>query len=50
MKVKALITAYGLTEGKIYSVIFEYDSVYDVELNDGRQACRSKSFFEVVKS
>ncbi len=47
MKVKSLVTAFNLTEGKIYEVIFEYDSVYELECDDGTY-CRPKEFFEVV--
>lgn len=49
MKVKALFSAYGLTEGKIYEVEWDcYESVYEVRLNNGKYACRNKDFFKVV--
>ena len=48
MKVKSLITGCNLTEGKIYTVIMEYDSVYELDCDDGRY-CRNKGFFEIVK-
>lgn len=46
--VKSLINEFGLTKGKEYKVIFEYDSVYEVELDNGNTACRNKDFFIVV--
>lgn len=45
MKVVSKITEIGLTEGKEYDVIFEYDSVYEVILDNGNVACRSKIYF-----
>lgn len=48
MKVKALVSGFDLTEGKIYDVIFEHDTVYELEC-DTATYCRSKTFFEVVK-
>ncbi len=47
MKVRALFTGCDLTEGKIYDVIFEYDTVYELQCDTG-QYCRPKTFFEVV--
>ena len=47
--VKSLINDFGLTEGKEYTVIFEYDSVYEVELDNGNIACRNKDFFIAVQ-
>ena len=47
MKVKALFTGGDLTEGKIYDVIFEYDTVYELHCDTGIY-CRPKTFFEVV--
>ena len=48
MKVKSLITGFDLTEGKIYDVIFEYDTVYELKCDTGIY-CRNKYFFEIVK-
>lgn len=48
MKVKALISGPGLTEGKIYDVIFEYGAVYKLEGDTGT-CCKPKTFFEVVE-
>lgn len=47
MKVKALFTGFDLTEGKIYEVSFEYDTVYQLKCDTGNY-CRSKNFFEIV--
>ncbi len=49
MKVKALVSGFDLTEGKIYDVIFEYDTVYELECDTGTY-CRPKSFFEVIEA
>lgn len=38
-----------LTEGKIYDVIFEYDTVYELKCDTGTY-CRPKSFFEVIEA
>lgn len=43
MKVKALFTGCDLTEGKIYDVIFEYDTVYELKCDTGIY-CRNKKF------
>ena len=48
MKVKALVSGFDLTEGKIYDVIFEYDTVYELKC-DTATYCRPKTFFEVVE-
>lgn len=48
MKVRALFTGCDLTEGKIYDVIFEYDTVYELQCDTG-QYCRPKTFFEIVE-
>ena len=47
MKVKSLITGYDLTEGKIYEVIFEHVTVYELQCDTGIY-CRNKDFFEIV--
>lgn len=47
MKVRALFTGFDLTEGKIYDVIYEYDTVYELQCDNGRY-CRDKGFFEIV--
>lgn len=47
--VKSLINGFGLIEDKEYTVIFEYDSVYEVELDNGYIACRNKDFFLIVQ-
>lgn len=48
MKVKALYTGFDLTENKIYDVIYEYDTVYELRCDSGVY-CRPKEFFEVVR-
>lgn len=48
MKVKSLFTGFNLTEGKVYEVIFEYDTVYELKCDDGTY-CRNKDFFEIVE-
>lgn len=48
MKVRALFTGFDLTEGKIYEVIHEYDTVYELCCDTGIY-CRNKNFFEVVE-
>lgn len=48
MKVKALFTGCNLTKDKIYEVIFEYDTVYELQCDDGIY-CRNKNFFEIVE-
>ena len=47
VKIRALFTGCDLTEGKIYDVIFEYDTVYELKCDTG-QYCRPKTFFEIV--
>lgn len=47
MKVKALFTGFDLTEGKIYDVGFEYDTVYELKCDTGTY-CRNKNFFEII--
>lgn len=47
-KIKSLITGFNLTKDKVYDVIFEYDSVYELQCDDGRY-CRSKNFFVEVE-
>ena len=49
MKVKALVSGFDLTEGKIYDVIFEYATVYESKCDTGTY-CRPKSFFEVIEA
>ena len=49
MKVKALFTGFDLTKGKIYEVIFEYDTVYELQCDSGRY-CRFKEFFQIVEN
>jgi hypothetical protein len=44
-EVMSKITACGLTAGKIYNVIFEYDTVYELECDGGKVYCRNKGFF-----
>lgn len=48
MKVRALYTGLDLTKDKIYEVIHEYDTVYELRCDTGRY-CRDKNFFEVVE-
>lgn len=48
VKARALFTGCDLTEGKIYDVIFEYDTVYELQCDTG-QYCRPKTFFEIVE-
>ena len=47
MKVRSTVTGYDLTEGKIYDVKWEYDTVYELRCDTGTY-CRPKGFFEVV--
>lgn len=47
MKVKAKFTGFDLTEDKVYDVIFEYDTVYELQCDTGTY-CRNKDFFEIV--
>lgn len=37
---------YGLTEGKRYKVLFEHDTVYELELDNGKIGCRPKGLFK----
>lgn len=48
MKVIALATGFNITEGKEYLVLFEYDTVYEIECDDGKVRCRPKEFFKEV--
>lgn len=48
MRVRALGTGFGLTEGKEYNVDFEYDTVYKLHCDTGVY-CRPKDFFEIVE-
>lgn len=49
MKVKALFTGFDLIKDQIYDVIFEYDTVYEINTGNGIY-CRNKEFFDIVKS
>ncbi|WP_297419135.1 hypothetical protein [Clostridium sp.] len=49
MKIKSLISGFELTEGKIYEVIFEYTTVYEIKCDDGKIYCRNKDFFEIIE-
>lgn len=48
MRVRALGTGLGLTEGKEYDVDFEHDTVYELHCDTGVY-CRPKEFFEIVE-
>lgn len=48
MKIKAKFTGADLTEGKVYDVIHEYATVYELQCDTGTY-CRNKNFFEVVE-
>ena len=48
MKVKSIVNGFDLTKEKVYEVIFEYDTVYELNCDTGRY-CRPKEFFEVVE-
>lgn len=48
MKVKSLVTGMDLTKDKVYTILHEYDSVYEVRCDSGIY-CRAKEFFEVLK-
>lgn len=48
MKVKALFTGFNLVADKIYDIIFEYDTVYEIDTGEGIY-CRNKEFFEIVE-
>jgi hypothetical protein len=45
MKVQALYTGYSVTAGKVYDVIFEHDTVYELECDDEQIYCRPKGMF-----
>lgn len=45
-KVVSTISDYGLVADKEYVILFEYDSVYEVQLDNGKKACRNKGFFK----
>lgn len=47
-EVKALFTGFDLTEGKIYTVDYEYDTFYELHCDTGVY-CRAKNFFEIVE-
>lgn len=47
MKVKSLVTGFDLTKDKVYEVIFEYDSFYELKCDTGIY-CRLKTFFEIL--
>lgn len=47
LKVRAKFTGFDLTEGKIYTVDFAYDSVYELRCDTGTY-CRNKDFFDIV--
>jgi len=47
MQVEALFDGFDLTAGKVYTVIFEYDSVYELKCDTGTY-CRPKNFFKPV--
>lgn len=49
MKVISDITGYGLTEDKEYEVIYEYDTVYEIKLDNGNTCCRPKGFFKKIE-
>ncbi|MCM1234561.1 MAG: hypothetical protein NC489_31045 [Ruminococcus flavefaciens] len=49
MKVKSTGTGFGLTKGRIYSVVNGYDTVYGLECGDGKIHSRLKGFFETVE-
>lgn len=49
MQVKSLVNGLDLTEGKIYEVIHEYDTVYELNCDTGRY-CRAKEFFQLMDS
>ena len=46
MKVKAIISDYGLTEGKEYKVLGEIIDFYRVRLDNGKIKNMEKSCFE----
>ena len=49
MQVKAIISGFDLTAGKVYDVIYEYDTVYELKCDTGTY-CRNKGFFVVLKT
>jgi hypothetical protein len=48
-KVKAKFTGFNLTKDTIYDVISEYDTVYEIVCDGGKQFCRNKDFFDIVE-
>jgi len=50
MKVKAIVSGFGVTEDKEYDVIFEYDTVYELKVDDGKIYYRPKGFFKVINN
>ena len=44
MKVMAIVNGLDLTFGKVYDVVFSYDTVYDLNC-DTKRYCRNKNFF-----
>ena len=48
MKLKSKITGYDLIKNKEYICLFEYDSVYELVLDNGQSVCRNKEFFDIV--
>ncbi len=46
--VLCLFTAWCCTKGKKYKVITEYDSVYEIQCDNGKIYCRNKNQFEIV--
>jgi len=47
MKVESVVTGFYLTKGKIYKVLHEYDTVYELRCDNGKIYCRAKEFFKV---
>lgn len=48
MKVRALFTGFDLTKNKVYTVDYEYDTVYELKCDTGIY-CRNKDFFEIAE-
>ena len=44
LKVRSLVTGFDLTAGKVYAVLNEYDSVYELQCDSGI-FCRPKDYF-----